>query len=550
MNSSTLRINSIVQARVDAFLKEMFDICQSSEDEPKAKSLWGTIATELTICDAVGVAIRRRRNERILFAHLATDIVHSIFGIALDVDQVHNPCLPLAELDENRRQLFYMRQVSSAWNDFLLSSPRYWQAINITSPPQVITTSIERSGSAPLCIYCFRTYSPEPRPIHLPEELRRSCAKVQTLRSEDSNTYGLCRSLLRDPAPALQTLQLTGPLVPPGGDVEPLGDLPSIYHLTAVWWQPPSDAVWLLGLKELDLYHTSEPNMEVLRVLSACPNLERLTIVDKDDEVIGDPPGVISPITLPRLQSMRLDFISNESAMKLTRRLIAPQCFRRTLSIKEARHLGQYVADYRRFMFMEESCTQDPRSACVHIKGFRSGTILAYEADSRQLVFGGLPVEEVSAVHGLVQELQQLFKGPLLTVTIDYLFETAWSFLRPLSDQNIRNIVAHFRHSGRGVDDLFKVIGAGFADIPEGTTTNNATDWLSKSLRSIEIHNTSVNLDDFPRLVEEYLHKSSKALLEEIVLVGCGLAGPEFAQAAERLAAIGITIRDDACSHY
>ncbi|KIO28682.1 hypothetical protein M407DRAFT_242895 [Tulasnella calospora MUT 4182] len=119
-----------------------------------------------------------------------------------------------------------------------------------------------------------------------------------------------------------------------------------------------------------------------------------------------------------------------------------------------------------------------------------------------------------------------------------------------LSDQNIRTIVARFKHGYTKVESLLKIIGAGSPDIPDGTMPNNATNWPFKSLESIEIHAASVDLDDFPRLVEGYLHKSSKPLLEEIVLVGCSLRGQELPQAAERTAAIGITIREVRYGRY
>lgn len=194
MDSCTLRIVSIVQARVDAFLKDIFDICKSSEESlaTDSKTLLTTVTTEIAICDAVDVAIRRRRNGRTLFGRLDTDIVHSIFEVVLDLDQVHDQAFSMRRLSYHHRQLSCLRRVSSTWNDLLLSSPRYWQVIDIKSPPQFISATIERSGSAPLCVYCRAQDSPAP-PIHLvPAELR-SCPRVRTLRSNDGNAYRLRR---------------------------------------------------------------------------------------------------------------------------------------------------------------------------------------------------------------------------------------------------------------------------------------------------------------------------------------------------------------------
>lgn len=108
--------------------------------------------------------------------------------------------------------------------------------------------------------------------------------------------------------PARRTLVLKATLEPIEDALEPLGDLSSIQHLNATWWQPPSDATWLAGIKELVLTRTSAPDMELLRVLSACANLEKLVITGRGEAIAGEPPRAIHPITLYRLKLMRLDF--------------------------------------------------------------------------------------------------------------------------------------------------------------------------------------------------------------------------------------------------
>ncbi|KAG9044649.1 hypothetical protein FS837_007764 [Tulasnella sp. UAMH 9824] len=527
MNTSTLRIVSIVQVRVDAFLKEIFDICKSSEEGLKTKSLWDTIATEFAICDSVEVAVRRRRNQRTSFAHLTTDIVHYIFGMVVEVDRVHDPDLPVRALDENREDLFRMRRVSSAWNEFLLSSPRYWQTIHIASPPQVITAALERSGSAPLCVYCFGS-SPVERPEDLPKELRSSCARIRTLRSENSRIYPLLRWFVRDHRPALQTLQLARYSATIEDTVEPLGDLSSIRHLTAQWWQPPAHAAWLVGLKELVLFRSDEPDMELLQLLSACANLEDLAISDMGSRAIQEFPSSTLPITLPRLKSIRLYFISNGSAMKLTPKLITPQCHQRSLAIDQP---------------------LSPRKL-VTVGSYRQRRA-APSNPSPHAFLSKADVEAVTAFHDLVQEYQRLFKGPPLTVTIKDPSEHIWWYLKSLHDQNIRTIEAHFpKQKLEAVGDLLKAIGALSVHIAPRPIADSTTDWPFKSLRSIEIHHADMDLGNFTNLIEEYLNKSSKRLPEEIVLISCNLTGMELAEAAERLAAIEITLRDVACTYH
>ncbi|KAG8921776.1 hypothetical protein FRC01_014902 [Tulasnella sp. 417] len=458
--------------------------------------------------------------------------------MALGVDRDHDPHFPLEELDKNRQQLTRMRQVSSTWNDFLVSSPRYWQAINVKSPPQAIVAGIERSGSAPLCLYCL--HSPI-RSIQLPQSpLFRM--RVRTIRSENIDAYRLFRGLLRD-TPALQTLQLTemfgrGYSGPPE-DPSELGDLPSIRHLSARGWRPPPGTTWLVALKELVLSHHSGPNMELIQVLSACANLEQLTIVT-GNKVMRDLPVATSPITLPGLRSMRLEFASNELAIMLIRRLITPQCLRSSLQIHDAKNLREYLADYRRFMSLEGSCAHYPESVCMAIKRpYAWGESLDYETNSRQLSFKTATAVEVRVFLDLVQELQGLYKGPSLTVTIDCPSEHA-PFLRSLHNQNIQAIVVHCSaERSESPDILPRVLGP-----PPRTPVgpNSTIDWPLKSLRFINIYKASVDLTNFTELVEKNLHKNSKPLLEEIALIGCSFQGMELAEAIERLAAIGITL--------
>ncbi|KAG8919675.1 hypothetical protein FRC01_001174 [Tulasnella sp. 417] len=215
----------------------------------------------------------------------------------------------------------------------------------------------------------------------VPEKLR-SCARVQTLRSDGDNASRLCMQLLQDGMPVLQTLQLTGSFEPREDPIDqPLEDLPLIRHLIATWWQPPSDAAWLVHLKELVLSRVLEPDMELLRVLSACANLEQLTVFGGQEVVEEEFPETIPLITLPRLRKMRLEFKSDDSAMKLFQRLIFPQSCRRILRIDQAPTLGLYVADYRRLMSLEESYIGwSPKSADVLIEALHGGTHFQYKA--------------------------------------------------------------------------------------------------------------------------------------------------------------------------
>ncbi|KAG9044648.1 hypothetical protein FS837_007763 [Tulasnella sp. UAMH 9824] len=176
------------------------------------------------------------------------------------------------------------------------------------------------------------------------------------------------------------------------------------------------------------------------------------------------------------------------------------------------------------------------------------GPNLAYETENFQVGFGGIG-EDAFIINSVVQEFQDLFKNPSLTVTIDERLEDVWLFLRLLNEQNVRTIVAHFKYGEYPVGNLLRVIGSISPPFPHGTMTSTAIDWPFKSLRSINIHDAYVELVNFTSLVEMYLHKSAKPLLEEIILVGCSYSGMELAEAVEKIAEIGIILRGIECDY-
>lgn len=348
--------------------------------------------------------------------------------------------------------------------------------------------------------------------------------------------------------PALEILELRASPWRTNDFIEPLGNFPSIRHLKALWWQPPADTAWLLGLKELVLWRTSPPDTELLRVLSACENLEFLDIYAQNDQVLGEHSSSMSPITLPRLRAISLGFESNEAAVTLIRGLIMPQCLRRTLCVRQAPRLGPHVADYRSFMSMEGSCNwRPPKSASILIKGWNASSEIEYKMENCKVRLKLPSEEEVPAFHELVQEFQSSFKGPCLTVTIERPSGLTWLLLKSLGNQNIRAIVADWENFSNGdhwTADLVNTIGVHSADLPDGPTTNITKERSFESLTRIDIHNTFVNLIDFTPLVEEYLHKSSKPLLNEVVFVDCSYKDVDMVQTVRRLVAIGITLQN------
>lgn len=382
------------------------------------------------------------------------------------------------------------------------------------------------------------------------EELRSCIPRIQTLRSDDPDAYLLCRHLLRTRTPALRTLKLLGNTSPSTEIfVEPLGDLSPVRHLSAWAWRPPSNAVWLTGLRELILVHLSQLDTDIILVLSVCTSLELLYVRCGDDMVVEDLSGAPSLITLPCLQTMDLAFNSDEPAVNVIRRLVAPQILQARLEIAQVTmDLDQYVADYCKFMSPGERCIQHPNSASILIKGVSNNlNRLVYGTESHQVAIS-MNSEEALVFYNLVQEFQSLLKEPPLTVTIFRLSVSNWLFLTPLGDQNIRSITAH---RCKQVDLLLTAIGASTTNAPTDTMESATIIWPFESLKSLTIYDTDLNVSQITRLVgirQQYLREHSKRWIEEIVLVNCRLKGMRLPKAVKQLAAMGVTLRGVECS--
>ncbi|KAG9020954.1 hypothetical protein FS837_007714 [Tulasnella sp. UAMH 9824] len=188
--------------RVDTLLKESFAVERRD----------GGHEEEIAICEAIAVIIRRRRNKRLVHSRLPADIIHHVFSLALDLDRIHEPDLPLDVLENHRKQLFQMRCVSATWNEFLVSGSRYWPAVNLWAPPDILKTNLQRAEEAPLCIYSVnRTDRRRGLPSPLSDELSLLAfmGQVRTIRSNNDEFLPVWKRLLQCNMPTLETLDLT-----------------------------------------------------------------------------------------------------------------------------------------------------------------------------------------------------------------------------------------------------------------------------------------------------------------------------------------------------
>ncbi|KAG8912671.1 hypothetical protein FRC01_004957, partial [Tulasnella sp. 417] len=236
-------LQEFVQQQVDSFMDDLFRAAR------ERSSTLSSQAAKIKIFDTIEVTIRRRRNEYVSFNQLPTDIIHLIFGMTLSLNRIHDYELSLGGLEQHRRHLSNIRCVSSVWNAFLLSSPKYWCAINIAAPEKVVELTLARAQQTPLCLYSNQEEGGDPLSSfgHTNSVLLGKTTQIRSIRTSDKGAYDFAIRMLCGGLPDLRTLELkkaTGwDEIDQALTLEHIGaDLPEIRHLRAVGWYPNAEA--------------------------------------------------------------------------------------------------------------------------------------------------------------------------------------------------------------------------------------------------------------------------------------------------------------------
>ncbi|KAG8914745.1 hypothetical protein FRC01_003932 [Tulasnella sp. 417] len=534
--------------RVDAFLKESFSAEQRD----------GRDEAEIAICEAIEVIIRRRRNQRLVFSRLPSDIIHCVFSLALDLDRIHEPDLPLDVLDDHRKQLFRMRCVSVAWNEFLVSGSRYWPAVNLRTPPDILKTNLRRAAEAPLCIYS--TNPKERRRETIPDPLDELVllpfmGQVRTIRSNNEEFPPLWKGLLQCAMPVLETLDLTEHSSWDTMSSEPpaewlSGTLPMIRNITARGWQPQSNAAWLGSLESLVFSRPTSADMNMLRILSQCSSLFSLRIeADGSGWHEEEPTDSFPNIVLPNLRKLELEFDVLQDIHHLVRRLDIPHSTQRSLEIMFAPQSEEDVEDLAHFIFPEGTVSKSPTNPLLQIHNLsRRPLRVTYTAGARSITF---PVpdraEEWDLLENIIIVLQNRLNNPPFTAELDSPTDIQANTLRRLGNLNIQRIRAkclegHF-------DNFLAAIGSRHETLPSGTV-GDGHNWPFESLRELTIERTDFPLSQIIRLVgirRGHLRTTSKEWLKRITLIDCDLRGMYLRRAILQLDNIGVTLVAEGC---
>lgn len=503
--------------------------------------------------------MRRRRNKRLLFSRLPADVIHSIFTSALDIDRIHEPDLPLEVLEDHRKQLFRMRCVCVAWSGFLVSGPRYWLAVNLRTPPEVLQITLKRAEQAPLCVYSTTSEESRTRAEHPCNEdhtvLAGSMAYVRTIRSDHRGFLPLWKKLLQSSMTSLETLDLTAIGDWAAMDEEHVAgwlsdSLPIVRNVTARGWQPLSSATWLENLRSLSLCRPMRVETNMLRMLGQCSNLSRLRIEadgtawDEESEPMESPPK----IALPHLRKLELEFDVLQDVRHLVRSLDIPPHAQGSLRIIYAPHSEEFVEDLAHFIFPDGTESKPPTNPLLEIHSPPENPSPAtYTAGNRSIKIG-IPdrTEEWDLFSNIIVVLQNRLNNPPLTVQLDRPTEREATTLRRLGNLNVQKI--HVKNPEKHLDEVLAAIGSSHENLPSGTVPDGHN-WPFESLREFVIEAAGLSLSQLARLVgirQRYLRTSSKEWLKRITLVACNLwGGLSLSGATVQLGAIGVTLVAD-----
>ncbi|KAG8899383.1 hypothetical protein FRC00_001515 [Tulasnella sp. 408] len=515
-------LSKLIQERLEVFLEDLLGAAGSLSRAASSP------AAKIEIFDTIDKMIRRRRNEHTCFIQLPTDVVHLIFGMALNLDRIHDPDLSLDDLEEHRRNLLSMRCVSVAWNAFLLSRPEYWCVIDITA---TAPESVARAQQAPLCLYSKQGSGDGSHPsleLLSPILLGRA-TQVRTIRSDEENAYDFGIRMLRAGLPDLETLELTKATDWADMDED----------------SPSADALWLRNLRILVLKSPLDLNVHLLRVLTKCTNLAKLTLhADNGPDSAEEMNSAPSLISLPRLKEINMEVHMCSDVGYIAPILRFPDHSRRSLRIDDDVSFEVSPSDICQFLFPDPDGSPAPQETSLEIYDDPdSWPRVAYTAGTASLDLSpSLDDEKYGEFRTLIQAVQAHIKNPPVTLTLHNANKWGRFVWQGLGDVNVTKIWV--KHMGRmGIVKILGILGGKHA-LPIPTSVEHKRGPF-ESLKELILGATELDPRHLTSMVEarhQDLLKPSKTWLTKITLISCFLYGIELDDAATELATMGVAL--------
>ncbi|KAG9014413.1 hypothetical protein FRB90_005331 [Tulasnella sp. 427] len=551
--------------RVNVFLEESFVFNNVIGGNPEE---------EIAICQAIEVIIRRRRNKRLLINRIPTDVIDLVFSYAIDLSRVHDPSTTLDELEEHRKLLFTMRCVSKLWDDFLVSGPRYWQAVNLRTNVDTVQSILLRAEDTPLCVYSIEQIDKSAKRMIdfgvRPKNFWLSRAPIRTIRSEDRSCVVLWKALFEKGMPSLESLNLTAATEWSDLISEPIAewlgnDLPMVRDVTARGWEPPPDATWLGKLRTLTFLKPTRVDRNLLNVLSRCTGLESLRIeacnsswIEEDEPPLLNPPQ----IALPNLQTLDLDFEDLFEIRYLVRQLDVPRDILASLRIMDPPNSEELVEDLAHFIFPPPppDCTKPPKPpAKVTLKVHNTSDYwlpVTYTAGPRSIKFA-VPerIDEWDLLCNILIALQNQLNHPSIHMEVDSPCDRQAVVLRRIANLNVTSMcLSNGIVGSMHLDGTIAALGSRHENLPSGPSVAGEQIWPFEALRELTFENTEISLGLLARLVgirQRYLRENSREWIKKVVLRECNLKWSNLTlpKATAQLEKIGVELVAEGCKY-
>ncbi|KAG8952047.1 hypothetical protein FRC04_005380 [Tulasnella sp. 424] len=551
-------VAATIRGEVDTFLGELFNKLNHlvSDKSPSKKA-----DIELHLCEIVESAVRRRRNDRVPFAQLPVDVVHCVFAEALDLERIYDVEFPIRAIGLHKKHLLRMRLVSVAWNEFLVSSPRYWPAINVWAHPRLVELSIKRARDTPLILFTgLRAPRDVRRPGVVKSKLGKHTSQVRVIRSDYTDTWELLKYLIEKGMPMLQAMELDSDFFMrrDGEPASTVAELPQLRDLVAWGWEPPAGAVWLRNLRTLSISEMQNLGRNTLWMLAACDNLRRLGILTPrnsgrlaSEEELSD---FAATITLPSLQELDMHLWDEWAFGQIVRRLSTPLLTRGLLRFDRwhppaSQPNARMIEDLGHFISPRKGVQSTVKETLIEIHwggGEAPLSWFSFKAGCRVI---GLPQPEQGVQEDryvdTIANMQALLGNPPLSVTvIDH--TSTDTFVRKMADIGVKTIRIKGPETDLGA--ALASIGSRRPNLPSGKVTD--TDWPFESLTELIVEDITLNIGRLETLVgvrQLYLRSTSKVWLQRISLINCRLFGISLEICVKRLSKLGVALVDVEC---
>ncbi|KAG8942795.1 hypothetical protein FRC04_003490 [Tulasnella sp. 424] len=231
------------------------------------------------------------------------------------------------------RDLLVWCQVDRLWHATIFNSPRLWTRMYSGLSPKMARWVLNLSKGLPLSLLWNTTYNYGGMrdPVLDIAVQHSSRFRWMKLGVDQEDSFEIKR-LLESPTPVLESLTVKAS--PPGGrdDAEvmefALSEGAPLKHLTLAYLTLTVDPRRLSNLVTLDLTGSAVPASPgtLLHILSTSAQLEQLIILRNTR--VEEVPQPSPLVTLPRLENLEIDYITDDYCMALLASICAPTCSR------------------------------------------------------------------------------------------------------------------------------------------------------------------------------------------------------------------------------